>query len=194
MRDHFVAADELVTFFAEIETRFHARDQVEEDRPDRRSRPAEVSIQIRERQLRLKRGAGVDQVCDRLRLHEIELAVQHRALGELTRLRETRPECERLRDDQLHEQRISVQRQLDEIIPCERGRGGITHRDRIIDRFTVATPQRNQRCSPRLRRRPPCQRRENARRVRPVDPDDRQRSPPRGRSGSDDRVERFHGS
>ena len=135
----FVAGDELVALFREIERRLQPRDHVEQRLPDRRRLPAQHPFEIRQRQLRLQRRARVDQIRDRLRLHEIELAVEHRALGELARLRHPRAERHARRDHPLDEQRIAVQRQLDEIVAGERVRRLVADGDAFVDRPSVAS-------------------------------------------------------
>jgi len=69
---------------------------------------AQHTVQISERQLCLQRGARVDEIRDRLRLHQIELAVQHRAFGELARLRHPRSRLDHRGDDAFDEQRTAM--------------------------------------------------------------------------------------
>ena len=102
-RDHVADAaaiarlDEVIALVREVERRLEPRDQVEQRRVDRRDAPRQRAVELIERHARLERRRGVDQVGDRLGLHEIALAVQERAQRELAWLGQARAGLDRAR-------------------------------------------------------------------------------------------------
>ena len=102
-----------------------------------RRAPTQHAVKIAEGELGLERGAGVDEIRDRFGLHQIELAIEHRAFGEFARLRKSRTAREDRGDDALDEQRTSVQRQFDEIVAGERVRRDVADGDALIERLSV---------------------------------------------------------
>ncbi len=184
-RPHLVRSDELVPFLAEVERGLEARDDEEERFPNGGRGAAQRALEVPQRQLRLQRSAGVDEVRHRLRLHEIELAVEHRTLGELPRLGDARAVRHRPRDHLRHEQGIAVQRQLDEVITGERVRRGVADGDALVD--AVETGEGGH---ARLGQHAAAQLPEDVTAARAVDAHDRQRAPADGCRRSHDGVER----
>jgi hypothetical protein len=80
----------------------------------------------------LQRGARVDEVRDRLGLHQVDLAAEHRALGELARLRHQRAQAHRGAHHALDDQRAAVQRQFHQVVAGERVRRRVADGDALI--------------------------------------------------------------
>src|SRR5207248_6662920 len=116
-----------------IDRRLEPRDQVEELRVDCGDAFRQRSVKLIERNARLKRRRGVDQVGDRLRLHEIALAVQKRAQRELAWLGQPRAVRNRAANDRLQNDGTSVRGDLDDIVAGVRVRRGKQRGDDFVD-------------------------------------------------------------
>src|SRR6266851_7741467 len=68
-RTCIAARNEFVSFLRKIESRFQTGDDLQQRLTNGGRFPAQGALEIRERQLRLQRRAGVDEIGDRLRLH-----------------------------------------------------------------------------------------------------------------------------
>ena len=79
----------MVTLVREIERRLEPRDQIEELRIDLCDAACQRAFELIECDTSLKRRRRLDQIGDRLRLHEIALAVEKRAQRELAGIGQT---------------------------------------------------------------------------------------------------------
>ena len=89
--------DEVVALVGKVERRLEPRDQIEQLRIDRGDAPRQRAVELIERHARLQRRRRVDQIRDRLGLHQIALAVQERAQRELAGSRQPRAGGDRAR-------------------------------------------------------------------------------------------------
>jgi len=88
----FLSLDEFIAFFREVERRLQSRDDVQQRIANFGGGTAQQSLDVVQRQLRLQRGARVDEIRDRLGLDEIELAVGE-ALSNAIRHGRQSPKC-----------------------------------------------------------------------------------------------------
>ena len=82
--------DEVIALVGKIDRRLEPRDQIEQRRVDRPRSRGQRAFELIERRARLQRRHRVDQIGDRLGLHQIDPAVQKRAQRELAGLRQPR--------------------------------------------------------------------------------------------------------
>ena len=111
-----VARDEVESLVGKIERRLEPRGQIEQRRIDAANRRRQRALELIHRRARLKRRDRVDEIGDRLRLHEIDPAVEVRAQRELAGLGEPRARAHRELDDALEQHRAAVPADLDDVV------------------------------------------------------------------------------
>ena len=96
------------------------------------------AVQLIERGARLQRRDRIDQIADRLRLHQVDPAVHERAQRELARLGEAGTGGNRGRDNRAQHDRTSMRAQLHDIVAGIGGGTGEVGRDDLIDGVATA--------------------------------------------------------
>ena len=131
-RAGFAGLDEVVTLVWKIERRLELRRQIEQFGVDLRDAVGQRPFQLIERGARLQGSDGVDQIGDRLGLHEIDAAVQKCAKRELARLGKPRPQRHRLLDDLPQHDGASVSADFDDVLAGVGMRGREVGRDDLV--------------------------------------------------------------
>ena len=129
--------EELRVLVREVDRRLHVGAKFHHLRRERVHLAREHARQRAQRRARGLRGARRDQVRDRLRLHEVELAVVEGALGKLARPRQARAELHGARDEQVHDHRAAVAVQLEHVLAGEGIRRREVEREPDVERVAV---------------------------------------------------------
>ena len=100
----------------------------------RREPPRETALELLQRGAGLGRRHGVDEIAHGLRLHQVELAVQHRAAGELARRGGTRARGMERGEQPRGREQAAVAGELDEVVAGVAVRPGKDGVEPTIDR------------------------------------------------------------
>ena len=95
-------------------------------------RSRQRAFELIERDARLQRRRGVNQIGDRFRLDQIPLAVEKRAQRELAGLGQPRPGRDRARDNRLQHDRAAMRADFDDVLAGVGVRCGEVGRDDFV--------------------------------------------------------------
>jgi hypothetical protein len=124
--------DEMISLLWKIDGRFEACDEIEQARIDAGDRARERTFQLIECRSRLQRGDRIDQIRDRLGLHQVDPAVEKRAEREFAWLGRARSAIDGRGDDRAQDDRAPMCAHLDDVVSgVRRGRGKVGD-DRLI--------------------------------------------------------------
>ena len=128
-----ISRDEVIPLVREVQGRLETHAQVEERRVNFADTGRQRSLELVERGTRLQRGDCVDEVANRLGLHQIHPAVQVRAQRELAWLRQPRASAHRRFDDPAQQDRAAMGADLDDILAGVGVRRGEERQDGPIE-------------------------------------------------------------
>ena len=138
---HVGGAHELDVLFRKIERGLDEHPQLDQRVGERPDLARERAGQAAGRRARGRRGRGVDQIRDALGLREIELPVEKRALRELSRPGEPRPELDAASEQQAHDRGTAVAVELEHLLAGVRPRRRKMERKALVERFAVGAEE-----------------------------------------------------
>ena len=134
-----------------VDRRFDVKAQFHELLRKRIDRCGEITRKRSQRRPRGLRSSCIDQIDDRLRLHEVELVIEESAFREFTRLRAACAIRDYGIDEHRHYERAAVAVQLENGLAGKRSRCRKVQCQAGINATPIATPKRAESCRSRFR-------------------------------------------
>jgi len=133
--------EKVYVLIREIEGGFDQRPQLDQLVEEHAHFPGKLALQRTYRATGRRRGRGVDQIDDRLRLSQIELAVEVGPPRELAGIGQACTKLEAAHKQHLHDHRTAMPVQFEHIVAGEGMRGGKIQKQAGVDDHAIGRPE-----------------------------------------------------